>query len=439
MTTNWDALCTPTTSEYGRNFRYFLKREEMELVVAPETLANRSTFLELYSFVCRPPKVLWMTPQVLVASQNFPGVGDLQQVLRIGQLFRGGDGQLQRTSMGFSVFAYLPHAQVFDTCDFLTHLFAESDMSDVFLEGINVGTIVTSGVDRRLAVSQQTLLRFVMRDSLQLLVLHHFELDDQHLNALRSAHPNLQLELGMCSVASGAEAAFIDCIQSIQCPTELSHCVIDSGVLAEALSGETNVKKLALCSSASSLDDDDEPLATIVRSLERNAGLVELDLGSTRVSDENLTLLCESLVNHTTLTTLILASNNEAINIISEKSRQTFWLQAIIQLLQVNTVLHTIRLPDSLVNTNTNTTATTTTTAAATVTTTTDIYQQEIVPRLDMNQFRPYFLAIKSTSDTVLRSKLLCRALSLPMVQSSAILVFTLLSDNVQVLNTASE
>jgi hypothetical protein len=187
------------------------------------------------------------------------------------------------------------------------------------------------------------------------------------------------------------------------------------------------------------LDDDDEPLATIVRSLERNAGLVELDLGSTRVSDENLTLLCESLVNHTTLTTLILASNNEAINIISEKSRQTFWLQAIIQLLQVNTVLHTIRLPDSLVNTNTNTTATTTTTAAATVTTTTDIYQQEIVPRLDMNQFRPYFLAIKSTSDTVLRSKLLCRALSLPMVQSSAILVFTLLSDNVQVLNTASE
>jgi hypothetical protein len=164
------------------------------------------------------------------------------------------------------------------------------------------------------------------------------------------------------------------------------------------------------------------PIDPIARSIKRNTGLVELVVGSMDVSDHDFIVLCDSLESHATVTTLDL-SEAQTVTATTAMSQEnmTFWLQAIVQLLQVNTVLQTITLPDHLM--------------------TADIYHQEITPRLETNRFRLRCLAIQDVSDTDfrVRAKLLGRELTnLPLQlarrRHTPNLVFMLLLHNVQVL-----
>jgi hypothetical protein len=97
-----------------------------------------------------------------------------------------------------------------------------------------------------------------------------------------------------------------------------------------------------------------------------------------------------------------------------------FWLQTLCQLLKVNTVLQTVKLPKQLMTTMT----------------TEDVYyyQEETVPRLEMNRFRPHLVAIKAAPDSGFYAKRLAHELALPSVRYSPDQICMLISENAQLL-----
>jgi hypothetical protein len=152
-------------------------------------------------------------------------------------------------------------------------------------------------------------------------------------------------------------------------------------------------------------------------------GLIELVFGCMPISDQDVAVLCDALVSHTTVTTLDLSQAQSATATATSMWRQestTFWLQTIVRLLKANMVLQTVKLPKQLVTTMTAE----------------DIYcyQEETVPRLEMNRFRPRLEAIKAVPNTNFRAKLLAREFTVPSVRYSPDLIWMLLSENAQLV-----
>jgi hypothetical protein len=166
-----------------------------------------------------------------------------------------------------------------------------------------------------------------------------------------------------------------------------------------------------------------DPIARSVQA--NNTGLVELVFGCMPISDRDVAVLCDALVSHATVTTLDLsqaqsaAATPTATSMWPQESTR-FWLQKIVLLIKANTVLQTVKLPKQLM---------TTMTAG-------DIcwYQEETVPRLEMNRFRPRLEAIRAVPDTNLRAKLLAREWTVPSVQHSPDLIWMLISENAQLV-----
>jgi hypothetical protein len=89
--------------------------------------------------------------------------------------------------------------------------------------------------------------------------------------------------------------------------------------------------------------------------------------------------------------------------------QKTNRMRMLAEMVQQNTVLHTIHLPERERDEH--------------------IYTQEIHPYLEVNLYRPRVLAIKKTSERPFREKVLGRALH--SVRSNPNLVWMLLSENV--------
>jgi hypothetical protein len=87
-----------------------------------------------------------------------------------------------------------------------------------------------------------------------------------------------------------------------QSPVELHYCDIDSQIIANALTGDSRVTRFK------PVDGTDADLAILLRALANNRGLMVLVLGGVPISDENWTILCESLQAHPTLTSLNLCA-----------------------------------------------------------------------------------------------------------------------------------
>jgi hypothetical protein len=116
-----------------------------------------------------------------------------------------------------------------------------------------------------------------------------------------------------------------------------------------------------------------DPIARSIQA--NNKGLVELAFGYMPISDLDLAVLCNALASHATVTTLDLSQAQSATATATSIWPQTFWLQTIVQLIEANKVLQTVKLPKQLM----------------TAMTAEDIYcyQEETVPRLEMNRFIP--------------------------------------------------
>jgi hypothetical protein len=150
---------------------------------------------------------------------------------------------------------------------------------------------------------------------------------------------------------------------------------------------------------------------------------VYLDLHNDPISDENWAILCQSLQAHPTLTSLNLIAGTwprgpDGVTIILSDEQKTHRTRELAEMVQQNTVLHTIELLFTSERDD-------------------QICTEEIRPYLETNLYRPRVHAIKKTLDRPFREKVLGRALY--SVRSNPNLVWMLLSENVDAFVRAEE
>jgi hypothetical protein len=236
-------------------------------------------------------------------------------------------------------------------------------------------------------------------------------LNEEQIRALATTEflPGMEVILQRCSLSddNGCHAAFVECLQRDRGPTVMDRCNIDCRVLATALEGNSRVTGLRL--SATSATSDAEKGA-IFRSLAENKGLVKLDLYHRSISDENWTILCQSLKGHPTLTSLDLRYKRPGWLSDEQKSLRT---RVLAEMMHENRVLLTIDLEPYKRDAQ--------------------IYEESILPYLETNLYRPRVLGIKK-ADIALRRPLLGRALQTESVRNKSNLLWMLLSGNQDVV-----
>jgi hypothetical protein len=111
----------------------------------------------------------------------------------------------------------------------------------------------------------------------------------------------LGVKIECCRLLNGAAGAFVECIHSDRGPIKLNNCKIGNQILADALTGNRHVTRLKPYRETTDAD-----MAFLFAALAKNRGLENLDLHSCCISDNNWSVLCESLNAHPTLTSLVL-------------------------------------------------------------------------------------------------------------------------------------
>jgi hypothetical protein len=236
------------------------------------------------------------------------------------------------------------------------------------------------------------------RDDLRKVVLSWMALSEDQCLALGTmSRLDVELDIRDCSLVDGAaELAFQECLQSGRGPVNLEMCRSDSRVarLKPRVSSRTN----------------DADMAILIRALANNTGLVEVKLQYRPISDDNWSILCESLKAHPTLTSLDLSNTRPrspvGVTIDEQKTRRT---RVLVEMMQQNTVLHTIHLSERERDEQ--------------------IYTEEIHPYLETNRYRPRVLAVNE--------QVLGRAVY--SVRSNPNLVWMLLSENVDAFVRSEE
>jgi hypothetical protein len=291
---------------------------------------------------------------------------------------------------------------------------------DVFwraLMGNNIGrvSIESDDFDSRLGLPSGPILSQFLRGSplLQDVEFHGFIFEEQHCHALATLpRTDLVVTLRYCTFdPQGAEDTFIEWFRHNQIVTELDYydtggalaCI---GILS-ALSGNNSVKKLSLRSL------EEKEMRALAQALPGNMGIEHLTICGSNFSNETWSLLCRSLTTHPRIKFLSLCDSWMADNTrnfrYSAESRSTV-MNAIIQMLYLNTVMHTIEIPGAFNDE--------------------EVYRNSVLPRLEMN--RTCFEVQRQTlkrADLSIRPQLLGRALH--VVRYNPNLVFQFLSENV--------
>jgi hypothetical protein len=196
-----------------------------------------------------------------------------------------------------------------------------------------------------------------------------------------------------------------------------------TGVIFRALANNKGLKELELHSYSSRIDN--ENWTVLCESLKVHPTLTSLGLHGQPINDENWAVLCESLEAHPTLTSLDLYGtrplwrNTGRSRIVLEDDQKTHRTRLLAEMVQQNTVLHTIEQNTTYETDN-------------------QIYKQDISPRLEMNLYRPRVLAI-SKADISLRRALLGLALQTESVRNESNLLWMFLSGNADVVLSSYE
>jgi hypothetical protein len=350
---------------------------------------------------------VWMTPHVYVCSQylydrEYPMVLDI-----------GVDDDSDAVLSVHATWPVTAATAATVICDFTVRLLATSQQGSVHIRGNStVEAPLVSGAALSLFFNES-------RSCLRKVTLGSMALTEDLCIALNTmSRLDVELNISCYSLWNGAAGAFVECLQSDRGPVKLYKFQIDSQILASALTGKSRVTKLEPYYRVT----NDANMDALFRALANNRGLVELNLAYKSISDENWTILCESLKAHPTLSSLDLRNTwprspaNVPIGLLDEqKAHRTRLLAATIQR---NTVLHTIHLfkyeRDE------------------------QIYTESILPLLGMNLYRPRVLAIKKV-DISLRRSLLGLALQTESVRNDSNLLWMFLSENEDVMAQSNE
>jgi hypothetical protein len=294
-------------------------------------------------------------------------------------------------------------------CEFLLCLLTRSQQHNIY---IGNGYCPDGKYRPSFPIAGPTLSNFFQEIHHRKVTLAGFTLNEDQCHALATvSSPDLEINLERCTLQevpgdTGCQDACIECLQRNRGPTTLDRCLISNRILTSALTGNTRVVKLRICGKPV---PDNAGMSTLFQSLPKMRGLVELNLHNHYIIDDNWHILCESLKTHRTLTSLDLrcAQPWNAAPITNEEKLQRTC--AIAEMLEVNTVLHTINLYPFTIDES--------------------IYTEFVTPSLETNRYRPRVLAIKQADDRSRRA-LLGRALQSELVRNKANLLWMFLSEN---------
>jgi hypothetical protein len=396
-----EALFRPTTrfrdSPSNLNLpEGFTEVELLPGLTVEDVLATGVTWEDFCRFL--QGKIVWMAPGVYISSLDFNGGSDTW-VLVLG--VPGGASMFVHVTRGTAA------AAATATCDFLMRLLATCENHDVYINGcFGEVTPPLSGAGLSLFFQES-------RDSLRQVTLCHMALDaDQCLALATMSRLDVELRIHNCKLADDAAGAFVECLKSDRGPVKLICCEIDSQTIAHALTGNSRVTTLKLDSRRT----NDAGMALLVAALANNRGLVDLNLFNKNISDDNWTILCQSLQAHPTLTNLDLRNTRPRIRIVGirltadQKAHRT---RLLAEMMRHNTILHTIALRENERDEQ--------------------IYTESILPYLKTNRYRQRVHAIKK-ADVALRGPLLGRALQTEPVRNDSNLRWMFLSGNPDVV-----
>jgi hypothetical protein len=349
-------------------------------------------------------KIVWMTPEVYVCTgdNNFAAV--FPMVLSLGA----------NTHLGPRLCVHVvpdtPAGAATETCDCAIRLLATCFLHDVSIEGDDIAVAPPlSGPGLSLFFQES-------RSCLRKVSLRNMALSEDLCHALATmARFDVELNVGYCSLSDDAAGSFGECLHSDRGPVELINCEIDSQILASALAGQSRVTRLGPAFEFERTADAET--AVLFRALTNNRGLLELDVQYCSISDENWSVLCESLRVHPTLTILNLidtgprSTAGAAIGLSGEQTANRIRLLA--EMVQLNTVLHTIQLSEGQYDQQ--------------------FYDEMMHPYLETNRYRPRVHAI-TKADISLRRPLLGLALLTESVRNTSNLLWMFLSGNPDVV-----
>lgn len=243
--------------------------------------------------------------------------------------------------------------------------------------------------------------------SLKTLRLADMTLDKDHCIALESNdRTDLEIELCDCKLTDDGTQAFLDSQRRNKGPEKLLNCKMDVAVLAEAVRGNTSLKSLKPCGE---LDHDQlspEGFETLAQALKENKGLVTLDIAGQPIIEESWRSILLSIQNHPSLQVLDLHLTPSSRRMSA--TTKTERMLAIVEMLQVNTVMLTIHMLLHECDKQ--------------------VLQDLIKPRLQLNIYRLRVRAIKAVAPGMLRSKLV--GFALVKVSKNVNLLWLILREN---------
>jgi hypothetical protein len=245
--------------------------------------------------------------------------------------------------------------------------------------------------------------------SLQILEFVQVKFKEEHCRALATLRSmDLAVKFHGCIFEpQDAEGILIEWFRNNQVVTEVFYCEIGSSMIS-ALSGNYSVKRLSMMPHY--YGNYVDQIRSLVQALPGNMGIEHLTLNSFTFTDERWGLLFRSLSMHPRLKCLCILSLSTRAGRSLSVERKATRMNAILRMLQRNTVVSTIDLPYGLNDE--------------------EMYQNSILPRLEMNRtcFEVQRQAV-TQADPAIRSQLFGRALH--VIQYNPNLVFLFLSENV--------
>jgi hypothetical protein len=198
-----------------------------------------------------------------------------------------------------------------------------------------------------------------------------------------------------------------------QGPTRLDYCEIDTLLLADGLRGNSRLKSFSPYFSCN-FDICNRELLATADAIRENNGLVEWCPRCyciILINDGTWDAICDSLKMHPTLEVLNLSKiyHHEAVTAQAVLKPR---IQAIVDMLKVNTSIHTIRLSEKKFSNH-------------------ELYRGSAIPYLETNKFRLRVRAIQKTLPFGYRAKVLGRALL--AVQDDPNRFWMLLSGNAEI------
>jgi hypothetical protein len=365
--------------------------QELKLDVSTEEFlsAERAfTFADLYAMVGNGDTVLWLTPHASIVRSNWR---DDLSCLRLEYLpdnYRfsvkvSGGGVKHIEVLARSSAALLEIVDV--VCRLLVANTTEVYDLDLWNKGQSNEVFFSAPVFASLAEQCQNLKALTLRclDSLnadQIRVLGAF------------SRPGLDIELWRCKIEGAAAEALAGVLGRNQGPTRLTSCDIDYSVLANGLRGNSRLKSL-FNPTYSNRNVNDQDLLASADALKENKGLVSLNLMyDFRVSDETWDAVCDSLKTHPTLKLLCFRPKHTVRGALLAPAVLTYRLQALVNMLKVNTSIQRIDLGPHLYSEH-------------------ELFRGSVIPYLETNRLRPRLLAIQKTRPIIYRAKVLGQAL----------------------------